>query len=244
MDYSISIIMPCYRGESFIENSVETVEKEVLLIKKDFEIIVVIDGFVDNGFHRAKALEEKYANLKVVGYEKNRGKGYAIQYGLKQCQAKYIAYLDSDLDYHPKAIGWLLEIAEEKDADLVIGNRKDRNSTFRYPLMRKVASRVFNIYVDLLFPIVGVHDTQAGIKLLSKNAAERILRFSEGKKTAEGFIFDIYLLVIARRLGLRIIEAPCVFEMKSSTIGVGKSFFPVALKMWKEAWESRRDLHI
>jgi len=236
--------MPCYKGESFIESSIETVEKEVLFLKIDFEIIVVFDGFIDNGYNKAKALEEKYANLKVVGYEKNRGKGYAIQYGLKQCQGKYIAYLDSDLDYHPKAIGWFLEMAEGKDADLVIGNRKDRNSTFRYPVIRKVASRVFNIYIDLLFPILGVQDTQAGIKLLNKNAAERIFRFLEDKKTAEGFIFDIHLLVIARRLGLTIIEAPCVFEMKSSTIGVGKSFFSVAFKMWKEAWEFRRDLHI
>jgi glycosyltransferase involved in cell wall biosynthesis len=242
MDYIISIIMPCYKGESFIENSIKRVMEEVSFLGKDFELIVVIDGFIDEGYRKAKPLELRYENLKVFGYEKNRGKGYAIQYGLKQCQGKYIAYLDSDLDYHPKAIGWFLEIAEEKDADLVIGNRKDKKSTFRYPLIRRVASMVFSIYINFLFPKLEVHDTQAGIKLLNRNAAQKIFQFLEDKRTAEGFIFDIHLLVIARKLDLKILEAPCIFEMKSSTIGVGKHFIGSAFKMGREVWKLRQDL--
>lgn len=68
MSFPISIIMPCYKGEGFIKGSIETVEQEVSFFKKDFEIIVVIDGFVDHGYDKAKALEERYNNLKVLGY--------------------------------------------------------------------------------------------------------------------------------------------------------------------------------
>ena len=110
--------MPCYKGENFIENSIKTVEREVSLFEKNFELIVIIDGFVDNAYKKAKALEKEYKNLKVLGYEKNKGKGYAIKYGLKYCQGKYIAFLDSDLDYHPKALAWFLEAARDKNADL------------------------------------------------------------------------------------------------------------------------------
>lgn len=114
MAYSLSIIMPCYKGEDFIENSIKRVEEEILLFEKDFELIVVIDGFVDDAYKKGKALEQMYKNLKVIGYERNRGKGYAIQYGLKRSQGEYIVFLDSDLDYHPKALSWFLKAIEEE----------------------------------------------------------------------------------------------------------------------------------
>ena len=166
--------MPCYKGEGFIENSIKTVEEEVSLFEKDFELVVVIDGFIDEGYEKAKALEQRHGNLKVVGYEKNRGKGYAIQYGFKHSQSEYIAFLDSDLDYHPRAFAWFLEIIGEKDADLVIGNRNHKKSTFHYPFVRKIASKGFNIYTNLLFPKLKVEDTQAGIKLIKRKAAQKL----------------------------------------------------------------------
>jgi len=217
--------MPCYKGENFIENSIKTVEKEVSLFEKNFELIVVIDGFVDDAYKKAKALEKEYKNLKVVGYEKNKGKGHAIKYGLKYCQGEYVALLDSDLDYHPKALKWFLKIAKEKEADLVIGNRKDKNSIYKYPLMRKITSLGFNIYVNFLFPELKLHDTQAGIKLIKRKKAQALFGYFENQQGIHGFIFDIYLLVLARKLNLKIIQAPCIFEMKSSTIVKGRKKF-------------------
>ena len=149
-NFVLSIIMPCYKGEGFIEKSIEMIEKEVTPFENNFELIVVIDGFVDDGYKKAKSLEQQYKNLKVVGYEKNKGKGFAIRYGLDYAIGEYVAFLDSDLDYHPKALARFLEIAKEKDAEMVIGNRRDKDSTFKYPLIRKLASRGFNAYVNLL----------------------------------------------------------------------------------------------
>ena len=54
---------------------------------------------------------------------------------------------------------------------------------------------------------------------------------------ADGFIYDICLLVLARKLGMRVVESPCVFKMQSSTIGVGKKFVGTAFKMAKEVLE-------
>jgi len=232
--------MPCYRGESFIEGSIETVEKEVSLFTEDFEIIVVIDGFVDRGFSKARALEEKCGNLKVVGYEKNRGKGYAIQYGFNHSQGEYIAFLDSDLDYHPRALAWFIEIMKGEDTDLVIGNRNNKKSSFHYPFIRKIASKGFNIYTNSLFPELNVDDTQAGIKLIKRGAAHQLFQHMGSEEESQGFIFDIYLLVMARQYGLKIVQAPCLFEMKSSTIGVGKNFFRTAFIMGKEVWKFRK----
>ena len=242
MAYALSIIMPCYKGESFIENSIKAVEEEVSLFEKDFELTVVIDGFADDGYNKAKTLEQIYENLKVIGYARNKGKGYAIQYGFRQSQGEYIVFLDSDLDYHPKALRWFLKIIREEDADLVIGNRKDKNSIFHYPLLRKLASWGFNLYVGSIFPELDVYDCQAGIKMIKKEAAQRIFKYLEGQKAAETFIFDVCLLLAARKYGFKVIQAPCVFEMKGSTIGVGKKFLKSALGMGIDVWRLKQDI--
>lgn len=242
MPYALSIIMPCYKGESFIENSIRAIEEEVSLFEKDFELTVVIDGFTDDGYNKAKALEQIYGNLKVIGYERNKGKGYAIQYGFRQSQGEYIVFLDSDLDYHPKALHWFLETIGEEDADLVIGNRKDKNSIFHYPFLRKLASWGFNLYVSSIFPELNVQDCQAGIKMIKKEAAQRIFKYLESQKGAETFIFDVYLLLAARKYGFKVIQAPCVFETKGSTIGVGRKFLQSALRMGIDVWRLKQDI--
>lgn len=236
----LSIITPCYKGEDFIERSIEIIEKEVRVFENNFELIVVIDGFVDNSYKKAKALDQRYSNLKVFGYEVNRGKGYAIRYGLEYAKGEYVAFLDSDLDYHPKALSNFLKVGVKESADFVIGNRRDKNSTFIYPFTRKVASWGFNFYVNLLFPDLNVRDTQAGIKLIKKETAKKLFNFLKNQEGASGFIFDICLLVVARRMGLKIIEAPCIFEMKSSTIGTGKTFLKTSYRMGKEVWRFKK----
>jgi hypothetical protein len=104
-------------------------------------------------------------------------------------------------------------------------------------MIRKLASIGFNCYVNVLFPKLKISDTQAGIKLVEKSSAAKIFKLLEGFTLADGFIYDICLLVLARKLGMRVVESPCVFEMQSSTIGVGKKFVGTAFKMAKEVFE-------
>ena len=74
--------MPCYKGEKFIQDSIRITECTISQFESNFEIIVVIDGFVNNAFEKVRMLSGEFSNLKVIGYEVNRGKGYAIQHGL------------------------------------------------------------------------------------------------------------------------------------------------------------------
>jgi glycosyltransferase involved in cell wall biosynthesis len=233
-DLNISIIMPCYRGEQYIEDSIKLVGDEVGKFEKKFELIVVVDGLLDCTYEKASKMQEDYKYLKVVGYEKNRGKGYAVRYGTQFSRGKYIVFLDSDMDYHPGSIETLLAHAVENNANIVVGNRRDKKSTFLYPMVRKLASIGFNFYVNVLFPYLKISDTQAGIKLVDNVSATKIFKSLEGITLADGFIYDICMLVLARKSGMRIVESQCIFEMQSSTIGVGKKFVGTALKMAKE----------
>jgi len=233
-DLNISIIMPCYRGEQYIENAIRLVGDEVGKFENQFELIVVVDGLLDRTYEKASNMQEDYKYLKVVGYEKNKGKGYAVRYGTKFCRGKYIVFLDSDMDYHPGSIKTLLAHAVDNNANIVVGNRRDKKSTFVYPVVRKMASIGFNCYVNVLFPYLKISDTQAGIKLVDKPSATKIFKSLDGITLADGFIYDICLLVLARKSGMKVVESPCVFEMQSSTIGVGKKFVGTAFKMAKE----------
>jgi glycosyltransferase involved in cell wall biosynthesis len=237
---NLSIIMPCYKGESYIVESIKTVEREICSTTKDFELIVVIDGFIDKGYEYAKNLEKEYENLIVTGYEKNRGKGHALLQGFKKCRGKHIAFLDSDMDYDPKALKWFLDIVLYQDADLVIGNRKDKKSTYVYPMVRKISSWAFNRFVKIIFPEIEYPDTQAGIKLMKRMLAEKYFEDVEKQPDLQGFILDIFLLLTAKKANMKIVSSYCIFDMKSSTIGTGGNLIKTAYRMGREVLTLKR----
>ncbi len=232
--------MPCYKGEKYIVESIITLERELSAFLSDFEIVVVMDGIIDKGYEYAKVLEEEYENLIVTGYEKNKGKGHALLHGFKKCSGIYIAFLDSDMDYDPKALKWFLDIVLNQDADLVIGNRKDVNSKYVYPMIRKISSWAFNRFVKLIFPEIEYPDTQAGIKLMKRTLAEKYFGEVEKKTDLQGFIMDVYLLLTAKKFNMKIVPAPCIFEMKSSTIGISGNLIKTAYRMGREVWTLKK----
>ena len=239
----LSIVMPCYKGEKFIEHSIREVEKVVSEFCKDFEIIVVVDGFVDRTYEIAKRLENEFDNLKVVGYKENRGKGYAVRYGLKFCDGKYIALLDSDLDYHPKALKWFLEKVKNENVDIVIGNRRDKNSVFKYPFFRKFLSYCFNTYVNLMFPELKIKDTQAGIKIFKKDVALDLFVNNDYSSIMNGYAFDICILVLARRRGYTISYAPCIFKQRFTGISSITKLLKTIYKMGYDVIKLKKALY-
>lgn len=78
--------------------------------------------------------------------------------------------------------------------------------------------------------------------MIKKESAQKIFKYLEDQKGAESFIFDIYLLLAARKYGLKVTQAPCIFEMKSSTIGVGKNFLKSSLKMGIDVWRLKQNI--
>jgi len=206
----LSIIMPCYKGEEFIEHSIIEVEKVVSEFCNSFEVIVVVDGFVDKTYDIAKKLEEKFNNLKVVGYEENKGKGYAIKYGLNFCEGKYVVFLDSDLECRPETLKWFIEEIKKDNIDIVIGNRKDKKSIVKYPKLRKFLSYGFVFYVNLMFPELKIKDTQTGIKMFKREVLKDLFEEFEKLNLPYRFSFDVSLLVLARRKGYTIKDSPCI----------------------------------
>ena len=74
----LSIVVPCYNESKDIASNVEKVKKYLLDKKIDYELLLVNDGSKDN----TKEVIESIDGVKALSYEKNRGKGGAVKYGI------------------------------------------------------------------------------------------------------------------------------------------------------------------
>src|SRR3989344_17206 len=146
----------------------------------------------------------KIPKVKVLAYNKNQGKSYAIRLGMREAKGDYVMFLDAGCRFDPNGISMLLEHMEWYNADIIVGSKRHPASQVNYPLMRKVLSYGYYYIVKFLFGI-NVKDTQAGIKIYKKKVLQRVLPRLLEKK----FAGDLEILVVAQLFGFkRIYEAP------------------------------------
>lgn len=111
----ISVIIPVYNTEKYIEKCLESLAKQTM---QDFEVIIVNDGSTDNS---KKVIKDymKNSNLDIRYLEKeNGGLASARNYGVERALGKYISFLDSD-DYLDKNLFSNLEKYMDEDIDLI-----------------------------------------------------------------------------------------------------------------------------
>ena len=198
----VSIIVPAYKQEKTIKEDIKRIYNVMTKTRWDFEIIVVVDGFVDRTFEEAK--EVSLAEVSVVGYKDNKGKGYAVRYGMARAVGDYISFIDSGMDINPNGISMLLEHMEWYNADIIVGSKGHPVSKINYPLIRKIYSKGYHLLVRILFGL-RLKDTQTGLKVYRRQVLEKVLPRLLVKK----FAFDIEILAVAKHLGFnRIFEAP------------------------------------
>lgn len=91
-DKKISVVIPYYKGEKYIEQAVESIIKQPY---SNIEILLINDGSPDNGDDICKELLDKYPNIKY--YKKdNEGIGATRNFGIERATGEYIAFLDQD----------------------------------------------------------------------------------------------------------------------------------------------------
>lgn len=90
-----SVLMSIYSKESpeFLAQALESLAEQSLPAD---EIVIVKDGTVSSELESVLAQYAAKLPLKVVGYEQNRGLGYALAFGLRQCRYDWIARMDAD----------------------------------------------------------------------------------------------------------------------------------------------------
>ena len=90
-----SVLMSVYAKESplFLKEALESLRNQTLPAA---EIVVVKDGPIGGGLEAVLTEYAACLPLKTVGYEKNRGLGYALAFGLRQCRYDWVARMDAD----------------------------------------------------------------------------------------------------------------------------------------------------
>jgi glycosyltransferase involved in cell wall biosynthesis len=212
----ISVIVPAFKQEKTIKKDLTRIKNVLDKIRYDYELICVADGKQDNTYKNACKLQSD--KIKVVGYDSNKGKGYAVRYGMARAKGGYVAFIDAGMDIDPNGISMIVEHMEWYDADIIIGSKRHPASQVEYPLVRKIYSTGYQIGLKILFGL-NVKDTQAGLKIFKREVLVDVLP----RLLVKRFAFDIELLAVARRLGYKkIFEAPIKIDPErfifSSTI--------------------------
>lgn len=158
----VSLVLPCFNEEQNIESTIRAAQQWFREAHIDGEIIVTDDGSADGSLRLLQTLQGEMPNLKVVHHEKNQGYGAAVRSGCDQAEKKWIAFMDSDGQFHSSDISRLLKLTAH--ADYVTGFREKRADTFQ----RKLNSSLYNLLVRTL---LGVHpsDLNCGMKVFRRS---------------------------------------------------------------------------
>ena len=119
----ISVIMPVYNGEKFVEKSINSVLKQTY---KNFELIIINDGSTDNTEEICLKYAKKDRRIKYFKI-KNSGPSGARNKGIELSTGKYIMFIDSDDLYMENILEKMLHIAKQ-GYECVICNRILKNS--------------------------------------------------------------------------------------------------------------------
>lgn len=225
----LSVVIPAFRQEKTIANDLQRIKAVLDQGRYDYEIVVVIDGKVDQTFERAQKL--KLDKIKVVGYDINHGKGYAVRYGMVRTKGDIIAFLDSGMDLDPNGLSMLLEHFEWYNADIIVGSKRHPVSQVDYPWQRKILSWGYQMLARTLFGL-NIRDTQVGMKFFRRKVLEDVLP----RLLVKQYAFDVEILAVAYKLGYRrIFEAPVRLEWKNQKSVLERAFFET---IWATFWDT------
>jgi glycosyltransferase involved in cell wall biosynthesis len=230
---SVGIVLPAYREERTIVEAIERLELVMTSHNYTYQIVLVVDGEVDETAARARELSSSH--LIVHSYKENRGKGYALLQGLALVTAPLTVFFDGDLDLDPNCIPSMLENIENGFADVVVGSKVHKNSIVNYPTKRRIQSKVMRALVQLMFGL-NISDTQTGAKAFRTKP----LKVCARKVRSEGFAFDVDLLVRLHHFNQRIMEHPVKIDYQFNTSTSVKDVFYVLRDLFKirKSWRS------
>ena len=201
--FDLSIVVPAYNEQSRIKQTLITINNYVMTHAINAEIIVIDDGSNDKTKEIVNDLRPLITNLKLISYQRNKGKGFAVAGGIFASGGRYILFTDADNATSIENYSSLRTAISDKH--VAIGSRYllDSDVKKKQSVTRRSIGRIGNFFIRL-FLIDGVIDTQCGFKLLEHRAAQEIFC----RQKVYRFGFDAEMLVIAESLGYKIIEVP------------------------------------
>jgi dolichyl-phosphate beta-glucosyltransferase len=233
----LSITIPAYNEEKRLPDSLPRIIQFVQQQDYPVEVIVVDDGSTDRTADIVRQFQKQAPFITLLQVD-HGGKGHAVKAGMMQAHGEYLFLCDSDLSMPIEEVTKFLPPALD-GYDLAIASREIEGAR-RYdePAYRHLMGRVFNLIVRLL-AVRGIQDTQAGFKCFRRDAAHQLFPL----QTVDGWGFDVEILFIAQRHGMKIVEVPINWYYKNRSqvrpIQDTYNMFREALKVRLNAWQGR-----
>ncbi len=235
--YQLVVVMPAYNEAEHITENLLSAAETIESFQKDFSIIVVNDGSSDNTEEQIIEAARRNSHIQYISYSKNRGKGGAIQEGVRLAQGEYIAFLDSDLELPPIMLKDFLKELKATNADVAIGSKLHKDSKLHYPVMRRIMSMGYYIMLKLMFKL-RIKDTQTGIKLFRQEVIKPICK----NLMTTGFAFDIEILATASKKGYKIIEMPITLNFSRERREKSRMTFKTIMNVFKDTLRIRKHI--
>jgi dolichyl-phosphate beta-glucosyltransferase len=201
-----SVVIPCFNEAARIGQTLRLTLDYLVTHAPESELIVVNDGSTDTtGTKAREVLDETKIETRLLENFPNRGKGAAVRKGLLAGQKRIGLFFDADLSTPLDEIPKVIEPVASGDVDIAFGSRAlDRSLIgIRQPWRREYGGRIFNSLVRVVTGLP-FWDTQCGFKAFRLDVCRPILEAAR----IDGFAFDVELLFLAWRAGLRIREIP------------------------------------
>tara|TARA_B100000965_G_scaffold235692_1_gene197479 strand:+ start:447 stop:1160 length:714 start_codon:yes stop_codon:yes gene_type:complete len=221
----ISVLIPCYNEENTISQVIIKVEKSLLNLNIDYEIIVVDDYSNDKSSNKLLELKNQ-KKIKLFSHNKNLGKGAAIATGLKHISGEIILIQDADLEYDPDDYKKLILPFNEANADVVYGSRfmgggkYVRIHFFWHYVANKILTLLCNMIANL-----NLTDMETGYKLFRYEKIKDL----EIKEKSFGFEPEITIKLAKKKS--KFFEVPISYNGRSykegKKIGLKDAFVAV-----------------
>lgn len=224
----LSVLVPAYNEEHRLRSTLEQLFEYLASRSFSVEVLVVDDGSEDQTAEIAEAYaasEGKSFPLRVFRNHRNHGKGYSVRRGMLESRGTYALLTDADLSAPIQEMAKLEREVIGGPYHIAIGSRDIEGSKVevRQSRLRETGGKIFNRAVRLATGLP-YRDTQCGFKLFEMSHCKDIFR----KQRAQGFAFDVEVLYIAKKWGLRIKEVPVLWRHAPDS---KLDFFPDASKM-------------
>jgi O-antigen/teichoic acid export membrane protein len=230
-EVDLTVVVPYYNPGDRLRPNLERLLATLRQENVTYEVIAVADGCTD---HSAASIETVHGPVRRIVLARNRGKGAALRAGLQYGRGRYLGFIDSDGDLDPKLWRTFLALLHLYRPDAIVGSKRHPLSEIDAHLARRWCSRGFQALARLLFWLP-VRDTQVGIKVFRRELLADVLPLT----VERGFVFDLEVLVIAKRLGYRrLMEAPVILCGRVESTIRTRTILTMAADTLRLAWRT------
>lgn len=197
----VSVVIPAYDESDRIVPTIGSIAAHMCSRSLSWELIVSDDGSSDGTVDLVRSLG--LCNVRILDPGANQGKGAAVRDGVLAARGRFVLFSDADMSTPIDEFDRLLDSVAD-GADVAIASRaaEGADEAGRSALRRLMS----NTLRSMVRRATGVEaeDTQCGFKLFTRESAESLF----GASIVDGFSFDLEVLWLAQRWGLRVAEIP------------------------------------